>query len=233
MRMAVCAALGLATIMAASGPSAAQSPPAVSDTVNAMAGSWEVSNAARDITCIIAFKTDATAGGYRIEFDKAKCLGGFPTLKDAVAWALPNGDDNIVRLIDGKGKIVYEVETGMYESLKAGEPLTFLQNAAVAAAANANRSADQMTGEWNIVRGGGPPICKLILSNTPAGGALALKVNPGCDATVTAFGPTTWQMERNELVLKSARGQTWRFEESDGTWQRVPEGTDPLSMVRQ
>jgi hypothetical protein len=50
---------------------------------------------------------------------------------------------------------------------------------------------------------------------------------------VTRFAPTAWQMDRGELLLKNARGQTWRFEESDAaTWSRVPETAEPLLLVR-
>jgi hypothetical protein len=41
-------------------------------------------------------------------------------------------------------------------------------------------------------------------------------------------------MDNGELVLQSARGQTWRFEENDtNTWQRLPESADPILLVRQ
>jgi hypothetical protein len=51
---------------------------------------------------------------------------------------------------------------------------------------------------------------------------------------VTRFGPSTWYMDRGEMVLKSAKGQFWRFEESDPTnWSRVPEGREAINLVRQ
>jgi hypothetical protein len=63
---------------------------------------------------------------------------------------------------------------------------------------------------------------------------LPLKVKPGCDAFVVRFGPVSWRVDRGELVLVSARGQTWRFEEGDlNTWTRVPESTDPVILLRQ
>src|SRR5262249_25358925 len=67
------------------------------------------------------------------------------------------------------------------------------------------------------------------------GDDLALQVTPPCDAAITRFGPATWQMDREELLLKSARGQTWRFEEGDepNTWRRLPETADPLLLKRQ
>ena len=81
----------------------------------------------------------------------------------------------------------------------------------------------------------GKPICLLSLANDPPGAdALALKVKPGCDASVVRFGPASWHMSQGELILLSARGQTWRFEQNDAnTWQRVPEGANPILLVRQ
>jgi hypothetical protein len=59
-------------------------------------------------------------------------------------------------------------------------------------------------------------------------------VAPGCDSVVTRFAPVTWQMDRGEIVLRAANGQSWRFEETEDTkWQRVPQGPNPLLMVRK
>ena len=86
-----------------------------------------------------------------------------------------------------------------------------------------------------MARGTGKPICTLTLANSPAGAdTFTLKIKPGCNALVTRFGPTSWRMDQGELVLLSARGQTWRFVENDAnTWQRVPETADPVLLVRQ
>jgi hypothetical protein len=48
------------------------------------------------------------------------------------------------------------------------------------------------------------------------------------------FNPTGWRMQEGDLMLLSARGQSWQFEENDAnTWQRVPESSDPILLVRQ
>ena len=61
----------------------------------------------------------------------------------------------------------------------------------------------------------------------------AVVVKPGCSQTVTGFGPVVWQMEQGELVIKSARGESWRFEEFEpSTWRRVSEATDPLMLTK-
>ena len=84
------------------------------------------------------------------------------------------------------------------------------------------------------MRGAGKPICTLTLSNTPAGEEFAVRVQPRCDALVTRFAPITWQMDRGELVLKSAAGRSWRFElRDDEKWQRVTATANPMLMVRK
>ena len=201
------------------------------DPVSAMIGAWEFSNADRDKICRFNFRTDATSGGYKLDIDK-NCPNVFPTTKDIVGWAVDNFGN--LRLLNTHGEAVIElteVESGMYDGFKPEEGRYILQ----AAAAAPIRSADDMVGEWAIARGTGKPICALTLANTALGpDILALKVKPGCDALVTRFGPTSWRMDKGELVLLSARGQIWRFEENDAnTWQRLPESADPVLMVRQ
>ena len=74
----------------------------------------------------------------------------------------------------------------------------------------------------------------LSLATTPAGADLALRITPPCDASITRFGPTGWQLDGGELVLKSARGQTWRFEESeDKVWRRVQATANPILLLRK
>ena len=229
--LGVCAVAFVAAMAIAPLKAAAQTSDAIKDTV----GAWEISNADRDKTCMVTFKADTTPGGYKLEFDKAACAAAFPPLNDVVAWNLVR--DDTVRLIDGKGKTVFEfneVESGMYESLRPGQPLIFMQNAAAAAATAITHSTDELAGDWKVVRSSGATICRMTLSTTIAGKEdFALKLQPGCDATITRFAPSSWQIDHGELVLKSSKGQTWRFEETDpSTWQRIPEGPDPLLLMR-
>jgi hypothetical protein len=205
----------------------------VSEAVTSLAGPGEMSNADRDQTCMLTFKAEAGGGGYKLEFDKVGCTAKFPPLKDVTAWNL-TGDSN-VRLVDARGRVIYdftEVENGMYESLKAGQPLTFLQTAA--SVAEAVRTVEQMMGDWSVMRGT-TEICVLALSSTLASpGEMALQVKPGCDAAVTRFAPATWQFDHGELVMKSARGQVWRFEENNGTWERrIPREAEALMLTRR
>jgi Protease inhibitor Inh len=201
------------------------------DPVTAMVGAWEFSNADHDKICRFNFRSDAVSGGYKLDIDR-NCPSLFPTTKDIVAWSVDNFGN--LRLLNNRGDSVLdltEVESGMYDGFKPEEGRYILQ----AAAAAPIRSADDMVGEWAIARGTGKPICSLTLANVAvAADALSLKLKPGCDALVTRFGPTSWRMDKGELVLLAARGQTWRFEENDAnTWQRVPETADPVLLVRQ
>ena len=208
--------------------------PSPAEVAATMVGSWEFSNADRDKRCTITFATAAASRGMKVEFDK-DCAGLFPFITEVVGWSI--GENDFLRLIDAKGQPVLEfseVESGMYEAPKPGEGILFIQNAA--AAGPAPRAPEEMAGNWDVVRGAGQVICKLALATNAVGDQdLALTVMPGCDAFVTRFAPTSWQMDRAELVLKNARGATWRFGEGDtpATWQRVPEGPEPLLMVRR
>lgn len=209
-----------------------QTPPAPSEAVKALVGTWEISNSDRDKSCNVTFRADAVAGGMRVELDKA-CAGAFPTLKDVAVWSLAPNDS--IQLLDAKGKSVIEfseVESGLYEGLRPGDPLYFLQSLA---AASGERTADQMFGDWNFTRGTAKAVCAATLSNTASGDdAYRLALKPGCDAAVTRFAPVTWKMERGQLVLLSAKGEAWRFEEADTiTWRRIPEARPPMVLVRQ
>ncbi len=199
-----------------------------------MIGKWELSNADRDRTCALTFRPDPNGTTFKLELDKA-CPVQMPELKDVVSWTI--GGLDLVRLLDGKGKPVFEfseVESGMYEAQRPGEGIFFMQTAAAAASPIA-LSADQMAGDWGVVRGSGKTVCTITLTNAAASAdSFSLKLKPGCDGLVTRFGPAEWYMDRGELVLKSKAGQYWRFEEGDPTsWQRVPEGREPISLVRQ
>jgi Protease inhibitor Inh len=221
-----------ASVMASQAP--AQPSPAGSDAFKAMIGKWEISNADRDRICAITFRADPSGSAFKLELDKT-CPVQMPEVKAVVAWTI--GGLDLVRLLDGKGKPVLEfteVESGIYEAQRPGEGIFFMQNAA-AAAGPVGLAANEMAGDWGVVRGSGKTVCTITLTNTAAGpDAFALKLKPGCDAVVTRFGPAAWYMDRGELVLKSKGGQFWRFEESDPVnWQRVPEGREPITLVRQ
>lgn len=205
--------------------------PAPPPTPRSMIGSWEFSNADREKVCTITFRE---SGPHRpVAFDQA-CAGHFAFTKEITAWS--HAENDFLRLLNGRGETVLEfseVEGGIFEAPRPGEGILFIQNPS--SLGPAPRTADQVTGEWSVVRRAGRPICGLSLSDTPApGDEFVVKVQPPCDRFVASFGPATWLMDRGELVLKSARGATWRFEAAeDAKWRRVPESADPVLMVRK
>ncbi len=224
--------LAIAAVVAASQASA-QRAITSNETFKTVIGKWEISNADRDRTCMLTFKADPSGILFKLDLDKA-CAAQMPELKDVIGWTI--GGLDLVKLMDSKGKAVFEfseVESGIFEAQRPGEGIFFMQNAAAAAAANV--SLDQMAGDWSVVRGSGKTVCTITLTNTAAGDdAFALKLKPGCEPFVTGFGPATWYMDRGELVLKSKAGRFWRFEANDPTnWQRIPEGREPINLVRQ
>ncbi len=225
------AVLSCAVAVSASGLALGQRPPVLSESAKAMVGTWEFSNSDRDKICTLTLKADATMLGLKLEFDR-DCAAIFPFVRDIVAWRF--NENELLRLLDAKGKPLVEfseVENGIYEAPTAGVGVLFLQNAE--AAGPPARNPAEMAGEWSIMRGD-RAICELTLANSPAGEELALRVKPGCDAAVTRFGPVSWRMDRGELVLSSARGEGWRFEQDEpASWRRVPEGADPIALVRR
>ena len=203
------------------------------DTGTPMIGAWELSNADRDKTCIINFKLDAAGPGRALEFQKG-CAEAFPETRDIVAWAIDK--DDTLRLMNAKGKAIFElteVENGLFEPLRPGENLVFLQTQA--AAEGRERTADFMFGDWALMRGGGKPICQISLLDVAHDTEnFDMKVKPGCDSAVTNFAPKSWRMDRGLLLVLSERNDPWRFEEEEsGTWHRIPQGRQPLLLVRQ
>jgi len=211
-------------------PALAQST-SLGDSAKALIGTWEFSNADRDKTCSVTFKSDSTKVGFKVEFDK-NCANLFPLVSDVAGWIFPEND--LLRLLDAQGKSLVEfseVESGIYEAPTPGVGVLFLQNAA--AAGPLPKPPEQVAGNWAIMRGPDASICTLTLASTAVKDGFALSVKPGCDASVARLNFTQWRMDRGELLLVSARG-AWRFEEIEGgNWRRVPESADQIALVRQ
>lgn len=222
----------LAALIVMAAPDVARAEGAVNESVQGMVGGWEISNVDRDRRCPLTFSADPAPGGYKVEFD-AECAGAFASLAAVVAWTF--GPKEVLQLINAKGGAVMEfteVENGLFESERGADGLLFLQTQA--ALKVETRTADQIVGEWSLLREADKPLCRLTLSNTAAGNdAFRIVVRPGCDKGIATFNPTTWRLDRDQIII-TGRGATWRFTESDASvWERVPLSTDPLLLVRQ
>jgi hypothetical protein len=243
--MARPAALAFVLLLACAMPLAAQEPDAIppdpSEQVTepplpakprSMPGSWEFSNADREKTCIITFRNENTKVGKAVEFEP-KCAELFSFVPEIAGWRL--NDNDFLRLLDGQGNSVLEfseVESGIFEAPKPGEGILFIQNPTDLGPAP--KTANQMKGEWSVTRRNGRTICALTLSDIVTGEEFVVQLHPGCDPVVVRFAPETWQMDRGEIVLRAANGQSWRFEETDDSkWQRIPGTANSLLMVRK
>jgi hypothetical protein len=221
-----------------SGAAHGQTPP-LNEPPKTMSGSWEISNADRDKTCAVTFrseaaaKVDASSPGSKLDLDRS-CAAALPFIRDVAAWNFDAKD--VLRLVDSKGRPLlefFEVESGMYEGERRGEGIFFMQN--IAAVKKLARTADQVFGEWNVTRAR-RTICTVTLSDTAAGeDGFTVTLKPGCDTLVTRFNPNTWRLDKGELVLSSEKGDTWRFEEGDApsTWRRIPERAGRVQLVRK
>jgi hypothetical protein len=223
--------LALSLMFTAIANAAAQTAAQPSDAVNSMLGGWEMSNAERDKTCIITFKLDGAGPGRALDLPN-ECRTTFPIIKDVAAWTI---DNDALRLVDAKGATLLEfneVENGIFESAHSTATLYFLQT--VAGAQGREHTPDQMFGTWNFVRTN-KTICQITLMDTAADtDSFALETKPGCDQLVTRFAPRAWRMDRGQFVLLSTKGDVWRFEEEEtNNWHRIPEGRQPLLLVKQ
>ena len=200
-----------------------------------MIGQWELATTDRSKTCVVTMKADANPQGtFKLELEPG-CAKALPFTADIAAWSI-KGLGDIVRLQDNAGESVIdftEVETGIFEGLRNGEGVYILQN--LAAARSLAKSMDQMIGDWAMVRGNGQAICGLTLTNTEADqDNFQVFLKPKCDPTVAAFAPTQWRLDHGQILLMSAKGETWAFEADDNAqWRRVPDSTDPLILLRQ
>lgn len=217
----------LALIAALTFPVAAQV--AVPDEIKELEGTWEISNADRDKICNMTLAVDKAPRGFKLTFDPA-CAEAFDVTKDIVAWRL---DKDGLHLVDAQGQPLIdldEVEKGIFEGMRPGEGRYFVQSLA---AVRTEAKPEQVFGEWQVSRGTDEPICVVTLLDKKLGNNYSLSLKPGCGAQVTGFAPVSWNVDHGELVITSAKG-SWRFEEAgEIAWRRIPEGSEPLWLVRQ
>ena len=211
-------------------PASAQKAP-LNDSAKEMIGKWEFSNADRDKTCGVTFKSDATSVGYKLEFD-ANCINLFPLVHDIVGWKYP--EDDLLYLLDAQGRALVEfseVEDGIFEAPTPGLGVVFLQAPGAAAPAPTKKPAD-VAGDW-LVKRGDTTICALTLASGDKGDTFPLIIKPGCDPAFTKLNFTQWRLDSGELDLLPTNGEPWRFEELDTGWHRLSETAEQIMLERQ
>jgi hypothetical protein len=233
MHALVLALAALAALVAATpGARAQPAPLAGSEAARAAAGIWEISNAERDRSCLVTLRPPGTSATAPVTWEN-KCAELFPFSREAQTWNI--GEMDAIQLLDGKGGVLLElteVEGGLYEGERRGEGLFFLQS--VAGAAAEERKPEALAGDWVFTAANGRALCRITLETRPVPpDALALRVKPGCAASVANARPAAWRIDRGELVVVAAGGAVWRFEETEpGVWQRLSPSAPPLRLVR-
>ena len=104
----------------------AQTPP-LGEAAKGMLGTWEFTNAARDKSCTVTFKSARVASGLALAFD-SQCAALFPLLRGVAAWKFPQND--LLYMLDAKGGTLIEfseAEDGIYEAPTPGLGVVFLQ----------------------------------------------------------------------------------------------------------
>nr|WP_148203752.1 AprI/Inh family metalloprotease inhibitor [Nitrobacter winogradskyi] len=224
------AVLVAAALLMSCGPALSQDSPALKKN---MIGQWELSTTERSRTCVVTLKGETAPQGLKLDLEPG-CVASLPFTKDIAAWTVAGLD--IVRLQTATGESVIdftEVESGILEGRRENDGIYILQN--LAEARSLARSMDQMIGDWAFVRSNGQPICGITLTNTEAPpDSFQAFLKPKCDPAIAGFKPEVWRLDRGEILLMSAGGETWHFQADDNAqWRLVPDSANPLILIRR
>jgi hypothetical protein len=228
-------------LFALGGPAAAQAPnppppaegPVIPDA-KTLAANYELSSASGDRKCPMTLDARAAGPGFTLAYNKTACLPLFGFLNETVAWA--PGIAGSIRFVNAAKHTVTEFTEGVggqYEALRESDGVYFLANLQFVDPGEAPQFAD-LVGEWNLVRPGGPPVCAVTFTDQATGeDTFVVTVKPGCDQSITRFGPVSWVLDRGDIILFSAKGERLRFgRQQEGGWAKVPDTPRPLLLAR-
>jgi hypothetical protein len=199
-----------------------------------LAANYELSSALGDRKCAVMLDARPVGPGFTLVYDKTVCLPLFGFLSETVAW-LP-GIAGSIRFVNAAKRTVSEFTEGVggrYEALRESDGVYFLSNLQFVDPGDSPQFTD-LLGEWNMARPDGPPICTVSLTNESTGeDTFVVTVKPGCDQSITRFGPVAWALDRGDVLLFSAKGDRLRFgRQPEGGWAKVPDTPRPLLMAR-
>jgi Protease inhibitor Inh len=232
--------IGLILLLALAAPTAAQTPnPATPEAplvpeAKTLAANYELSSASGDRKCAVTLDARPVGPGFALVYDKAVCLPLFEFLKETMAWA--PGIAGSIRFVNAAKRTVSEFTEGVggqYEALREGDGVYFLANLQFVDPGDAPQFAD-LLGEWNLVRPNGPTVCIITLTDQATGDdTFIMSVKPGCDQSIARFGPTSWVLDRGDIIFFSGKGERLRFgRQQEGGWAKVPERPGPLLLAR-
>jgi hypothetical protein len=231
MRLLLCM-LSMAVALAAAAQTPATKP--VPPEVRTLAAQYELTNADATRKCPMTLEARPAGSGFLLSLDRNACASLFGFLGEVAAWN--PGVAGAILLVAPDGRTVTEFTEGVggvYEAIRENDAVYFLANLQFVDPAARVQIAD-LYGEWKLSRPDGVTICRIALTEEVAGNELfTARVLPNCDAAIVQFGPTLWQLERGDIVLRSASGESLRFERQEsGGWAKVPEKPRPLLLSR-
>ncbi len=199
-----------------------------------LASNYQLADAIGERRCPMVLEAKAAAPGFTLVFDKAVCIPLFGYLAEVAAWQpAPAGG---IYFVNAKGTVIAEFTEGVggvYEAIRETDGVYFLSNLRIADPGTFVQVPD-MVGDWYLSRPQGPPLCRITLTDQPAGEErYVLRVGEKCDAAITSFGPIAWRLDRGDFVLISGKDERLRFgRNDDGIWAKVPDRPRPLLMTR-
>jgi hypothetical protein len=239
------------SLLAASAMAQGTAPTGKPDPVEVrnLSASYELTNADSTLRCPIALEPKPAGRGLFLNYDRDACRSRFGFLSEVSSW-LP-GIAGAILLVAPDGRVVTEFTEGVggvYEAIREGDGVYFLANLQFVDPAERVQAKDLM-GEWLLARPDAPPEgatkanpkappppkpCTLALTDEVVGDQLFnLRIQPPCDPALVPAGLQSWQLERGDIVLRFANGDSLRFEKADETrWNKVPEKPRPLVLSR-
>jgi hypothetical protein len=235
-RLSFASAIGLVLFLAGSANAQSPAPAAKADPaeVRALAANYELTNADASLKCAMTLEAKPAGRGLMLAFDRRQCTSLFGFLGEVSAW-LP-GVAGAILFVAPDGRAVAEFTEGVggvYEAIRENDGVYFLANLQFVDPSERVQIAD-LYGEWYLSRPGGPPICRITLSDEVAGNEMfAARVSAECDPALAKFGLVHWQLERGDVLLRSRSGDTLRFgRQEGGVWAKIPEKPQPLLLSR-
>ncbi len=201
--------------------------------IRALAVNYELSSADGTRKCSIALDARPLGASFALNLNRQACGSMFGFMNEVNAWQ--PGVAGAILLVGANARVIAEFTEGVggiYEALREGDGVYFLANLQFVDPANRVQAAD-VFGEWNFSRPGAGVICRATLTDQVAGEELfTVKLQPKCDAAIEKFAPVAWKLQRGDLLLLSASGESLRFERQENVWNRVPDKPRPLQLTR-
>lgn len=205
------------------------------EIVEATAGDWLLAPEDGRPGCRVQLRTKEVEGGYELRQSPA-CMGLRTMMVTAVAWRFEESNSGIAFSGPQRETVVgfSEKEDGTYAS--DGEPGDVLLLMKAPAGVTAVPNAKTIFGTWTVLRSGGGDLCRVTFSDQPPEGgeeSYALKLESGCDETLTRLKLASWRIEGLNLMLYGTEGDSFTFAPTGKGTFIADDAKPPLMLVRQ